>query len=263
MLNKTTDRLSNLKIASPCPMSWEQMKGDDRARFCEHCSLHVYNISELTKRQALALIEKTEERVCARLYRRTDGSVLTRDCPVGLRAIRRRVARIAGATATAVLSFCFGVMGQKSSQDKESCSPSLQVTVERKGGDQVPQGSPRLAGVVKDPNGAVIAGASVQVVGSDPAKTITVVTNDEGWFQISSLEPGSYTIRVVASGFNEVIIKDVAINADEILTSQVILDGIPMMGIVTIGIIGDESVTDSNIGNKTTFEPKKITRLPF
>ena len=93
---KSQIKLDRLRIASPCPASWEQMTGDDRARFCELCNLHVYNIAELTASEAKSLIANAEGRICARLYRRSDGTVITKDCPVGLRAIRRRVARIAG-----------------------------------------------------------------------------------------------------------------------------------------------------------------------
>jgi len=30
-----------MKIASPCRESWDGTRGDDRARFCNRCSLHV------------------------------------------------------------------------------------------------------------------------------------------------------------------------------------------------------------------------------
>ena len=33
----------------------------------------------------------------SRIYQRQDGTVLTQNCPVGLRAVTRRIARIAGA----------------------------------------------------------------------------------------------------------------------------------------------------------------------
>ena len=75
---KSQIQLDRLRIASPCPASWEQMTGDDRARFCELCNLQVYNIAELTAREARSLIANTEGRICARLYRRADGTVITK-----------------------------------------------------------------------------------------------------------------------------------------------------------------------------------------
>jgi hypothetical protein len=84
-----TDPLAHLRIASPCDASWEAMEGDNQARFCRHCQLHVYNLSGMSRRDAAALVRETEGRLCVRFYRRRDGTLLTDDCPVGLRAARR------------------------------------------------------------------------------------------------------------------------------------------------------------------------------
>src|ERR671916_798746 len=96
-MDKDNDLLNRLRIASPCTVGWERMTGDERVRFCEQCNLHVYNISAMTEAEVASLIKSQEGRLCARLYRRADGTVLTRDCPVGLRALRRRMSKTAGA----------------------------------------------------------------------------------------------------------------------------------------------------------------------
>ena len=76
--------LNDIQIATPCPAKWEDMTGDDRTRFCGQCNLHVYNIVSMTGPEAETLIRQTEGRLCVRLHRRADGTVLTRDCPVGI-----------------------------------------------------------------------------------------------------------------------------------------------------------------------------------
>ena len=126
---KTNDSLDRIRIASPCPVSWERMTGDDRVRFCDECKLQVYNIGEMTRAEAEALIVKTEGRLCARIYRRADGTVITRDCPVGLRAIRRRVTKSATAAFVAVMALAASVFGQKpGSKDKNSCRQQVVMT---------------------------------------------------------------------------------------------------------------------------------------
>jgi hypothetical protein len=85
------------------------MVGDERVRFCAQCELNVYNLSGMTRREAEALVAGTEGRLCVRFYRRSDGTILTRNCPIGLRAIRRRVSRVAGAALTAALGFFAGL----------------------------------------------------------------------------------------------------------------------------------------------------------
>src|ERR1044072_7537220 len=82
--------LDNVKVAAPCPANWEEMIGSEEVRFCRHCSLNVYNLSGMSKQEAESLIASTEGRLCVRFYRRADGTILTDNCPVGLRAIRRR-----------------------------------------------------------------------------------------------------------------------------------------------------------------------------
>lgn len=83
------------------------MEGDDRVRFCGDCRLNVYNLSAMTSDEALTYIDLREGRTCVRLYRRADGTVSTRDCPVGLRAMRHRAARSV-AFATSMLLATLG-----------------------------------------------------------------------------------------------------------------------------------------------------------
>lgn len=104
-----TNPLEHVKVAAPCPADWEKMVGDERVRYCDRCSLHVYNLSGMTRREAEALVASAESRLCVRFYRRSDGTILTRNCPVGLSALKRRAAHVATATMTAVLGFFAGL----------------------------------------------------------------------------------------------------------------------------------------------------------
>ena len=105
-----TSPLDHVKIAAPCPADWDQMFSfeDKRVRFCSQCNLNVYNLSGMSRQEAESLITKTEGRLCVRFYRRADGSILTQNCPVGLKAIKRRVAWVAQVALGMVLSFISG-----------------------------------------------------------------------------------------------------------------------------------------------------------
>jgi hypothetical protein len=73
------------------------MIGDERVRFCGPCQKNVYNLSAMASEEAESLLAQREGSICIRLYRREDGTVLTADCPVGVR--RRRVSRAVVAAA--------------------------------------------------------------------------------------------------------------------------------------------------------------------
>lgn len=104
-----TNRLDNVRVAAPCPADWDGMYGNERMRFCDQCQLNVYNLSEMSRADAERLIGQAEGRLCVRYYRRRDGSIITTNCPVGLRALKRRLSRVATAAASSILSFFAGI----------------------------------------------------------------------------------------------------------------------------------------------------------
>jgi hypothetical protein len=121
-LDKMTGRrglpmLDDLRIAAPCSADWEVMVGDERVRFCAQCQKNVYNLSAMPRHEAEALLLEKEGKLCVRLYKRADGTVLTSDCPVGVRRRRRRriaalaFGGLAAATAASASSAHTTVMG--------------------------------------------------------------------------------------------------------------------------------------------------------
>jgi hypothetical protein len=115
-----------IEIASPCSASWEEMDGDERVRFCRQCKLNVYNLSDMGRDEAVAFIrERTagqrhlvatqassgvQGRTCVRLFRRQDGTVITKDCPVGVRALRQRLVRVIAAIAGLLTAMISGTL---------------------------------------------------------------------------------------------------------------------------------------------------------
>ena len=101
--------LDYVRVAAPCDANWDSMFGDERTRFCAQCKLNVYNLSDMTTTEAERLIAQADGRLCVRYYMRRDGSILTNNCPVGLRKIKRRLSRVATAIGSTVVSFLAGV----------------------------------------------------------------------------------------------------------------------------------------------------------
>lgn len=82
--------LDSITLATPCSVPWSSMRGDDRARFCEQCSLTVYNLGAFTRAEATDFVSRREGRVCVNFVRRFDGTVMTRDCGRGVAFYVRR-----------------------------------------------------------------------------------------------------------------------------------------------------------------------------
>lgn len=109
---KSQINLDQIRIASPCNVGWDQMQGDERIRNCSQCHLNVYNIAEMSKVEAEALIARQLDgkRVCVRLMRRHDGTILTKDCPVGHRRIQMLKLKI-HSFRLAVIALILGIVG--------------------------------------------------------------------------------------------------------------------------------------------------------
>ena len=103
--------LESIRIANPCSADWNKMQGNDRARFCQSCEKNVYNLSDMTRAAAENLVREKEGNVCVRFYRRADGTVLTDDCPVGLRPARRGAVWMARAALAGIAAFAALVAG--------------------------------------------------------------------------------------------------------------------------------------------------------
>lgn len=102
--------LEQIKVASPCHADWDEMTGTGQVRFCQGCRKNVYNLSEMIRAEAEALVEEKEGRLCVRFYTRADGTMLTQDCPVGLRAVRYRRAKKFSYAAALLLSCGTGLL---------------------------------------------------------------------------------------------------------------------------------------------------------
>ena len=250
-----SSRLDRIRIASPCPITWEQMVGDDSVRFCNHCRLNVYNLSELSKADAEALLASTEGRLCARLYRRSDGTVLTKDCPVGLQALRRRVARTAAAVLGLIGSFTAVVSGQTDKSKIDCCTTQTRITHKKLVSSS---GETLLTGTVLNPIGAMVAGATVTLQNVTTKEIQKTISTDEGRFQFVGIPAGEYSIQIESTGFRKHRIETLKIANDEMINLKVTLS--LNFDEVLLGVVGDASPIDPP--GTTTINQKLLRSLP-
>lgn len=102
------------------------MKGDDRRRFCEQCSLHVYDISAMSKVEAVKFLTSTSD-ACVRFYRRADGTIMTQDCPVGLARLRGRVIAHVVPVKRVVAGICAAILSLFSNPGNAESAETVNV----------------------------------------------------------------------------------------------------------------------------------------
>lgn len=240
MISKESENLlDRMRVASPCPVSWDAMKGNDKKRFCEHCNLHVYNISSMTRREAEDLIKTTEGRLCARLYRRADGTVLTQDCPVGLKALRRRLKMRMGVFVSMLFGLSLTAFGQDEKSKEAKNNESL-IKITRtvdSANAQITSGI--VKGIVVDESGGFIPNVKVTIINERTRTILTTTTKDDGAFIFENLTAASYLINFQADGFRTLEITNIKINERELLSISSTL----IVGEATLGIVGVQEIS--------------------
>ena len=150
-MTQFTNPLNNIKIASPCSADWDAMIGNNRQRYCGECKLNVYNLSGMSRAEAENLIMNSEGRVCVRYFRRSDGTIITNDCPVGLQAVRKSLSRFWTATASLLLAV-FGGIGLTTfftqSNDREDIMGEIAVSINENLNVQIEEDSNVLMGAM-------------------------------------------------------------------------------------------------------------------
>ncbi len=117
-----------------------------------------------------------------------------------------------------------------------------------------------IEGTVTDPNGAVVAGATVKVNAVTLATARTSTTDAQGFYRITALPAGTYTVAVSGSGFadktatidltlNRVATLDVKLDVGSVGTVVTVTDELPLL-----------EPNQSSSG--ATVTPRQIQELP-
>jgi hypothetical protein len=110
----------NVHIAEPCDASWNEMSGDDARRFCDHCTKHVHNLSEMPRSEATKLVSSGQN-LCVRYASTPAGRVkfkartVRATAPVG-QLIGARALQ-AAALSVAVLAGCDWPLSELNAQE--------------------------------------------------------------------------------------------------------------------------------------------------
>jgi len=120
-----------------------------------------------------------------------------------------------------------------------------------------------LRGVVRDPNGAIIAGATVTATDNSKGTTRTVTTDTDGNYVLLALSPSNYTIKIEASGFAAKTVNNVLLEVGQQSALDVDLTIGSVDAVVDI-LQGEEQLVDTERTQQSTvITSRQLNNLPI
>ena len=127
------------------------------------------------------------------------------------------------------------------------------------------QATGNIRGTVVDPNGGLVAGATVEAVNAQTGEKRTTTTSDAGTYIITNLPVGIYTVNATATGFGPGTAKDVQVSVSFTTEANIALPVGGASATVTISS-GADVATQLNTNDQqlsTLIDNKKIMDLPL
>jgi hypothetical protein len=124
-------------------------------------------------------------------------------------------------------------------------------------------GGSTVRGTIKDPQGNVVAGATVNLTNADKNFSRTQSTNQDGVYVFTAIPPGTYKLEVEAAGFKKASLAAVEALVDTPVVRDVHLEigAVTETVNITSGAEAPLNTSDASIGN--SFERERIVDLPL
>ena len=124
--------------------------------------------------------------------------------------------------------------------------------------------SAQVTGVITDPNGAVVAGATVTLTAESTHAVLAGVTNDQGVYVFPSVPAGEYTLAVEAKGFKTASAKTTVAAGQKMVSSNFALELAGTTENVTVSAGSFENAYRvDNVAPATPLGPTPIVNLPY
>jgi len=125
-------------------------------------------------------------------------------------------------------------------------------------------GTGNITGVVSDPNGAVVKGATVTLTNKGTNESQTITTSDDGIYSFVLLRPGTYTVKTTASSFGASTLEvDVQVGRTTDANVTLTATGVTAVVQVTADKIQTTSSTFDHVQNETEIANAPINGRRF
>jgi hypothetical protein len=120
-----------------------------------------------------------------------------------------------------------------------------------------------IQGTITDAKGGVVSRAKVTVTNQDTGVGRDTVTGAEGFYRVSELPPGKYTVSVEASGFKQSITKDIIVEAEQPRGFDMALQVGAVQESVTVSASAEGLQTEDATVNNTISSQQVLTLPQF
>jgi len=121
----------------------------------------------------------------------------------------------------------------------------------------------QIAGTVDDQTGSVIPGATITITNVGTQNVRTVTTEDNGFFVVTNLPIGNYSISVAKEGFRGEARSGLVISADAKLTANFALQVGSTTESVTVSAVAGETLNTTSGEVAHVIDTKQVENLPL
>src|SRR6266540_7099257 len=119
-----------------------------------------------------------------------------------------------------------------------------------------------IQGTVKDSSGGLVPEAKVTLTSKETGKTQEATASDEGFYRLSGLAPGRYTITVERTGYKKTVLENVEVSAETVQGLDIALEAGEVSATVTITQETVQLLETENANVDKTITNEEILRLP-
>jgi hypothetical protein len=119
-----------------------------------------------------------------------------------------------------------------------------------------------IAGIVTDPSGAALPGATVTITSVERKTSDSVVSQASGLYVKERLLPGLYEVKAEVSGFKSAVFPSVRVNVDTQAKVDLKLELGDVTEAVTVTAAEGQTLKTDRADVAVVFETKQITELP-
>jgi hypothetical protein len=120
-----------------------------------------------------------------------------------------------------------------------------------------------LQGSVRDPKGAVVAGATVTARNTATNATRDATSNDDGFYKLVNLSPGDYEVTVKAANYKTAVIPSIKLTVGQTASQDIPLEVGDLTATVTVTAAAPNIVETTATSVSATVDQQRIASLPI